>query len=300
MSDIGTIVEIEPEDGLGWIELTSGDRVRFGGTACKGFVPAVGMAVEVLGTRPGYGGTVKATELKRAPKGAAPPAPSALSAPPVMPEPRMSLHTIQSAGVRADDLLLALLGQADVDDALHADLEAAKFEVQPQPGPSLGCPNPWFYGVAWDGARNAYGLYTHPLFDGHPSLPWLFWDHEEETLRFIALDTKSLLPNLLATAATAATVGTPNTTIAQLRATLVKLGMPDVDGAPLGDGQPAKWLPPDDAELRPVDAYLAETDSGEMERGLLAHAFRREDPRALEALRGNYQAWGWRLPSWVG
>ena len=66
MSEVGTIVSIEPEDGLGWIEMPNGDRVRFGGTACKGFVPAVGLAVEVVGTRPGYGGTVKATELRKA------------------------------------------------------------------------------------------------------------------------------------------------------------------------------------------------------------------------------------------
>ncbi len=33
----GTIVELNPVDALGWIELDEGGRIRFGGTACKGF-----------------------------------------------------------------------------------------------------------------------------------------------------------------------------------------------------------------------------------------------------------------------
>jgi hypothetical protein len=33
----GTIVELDPIDALGWIELDEGGRVRFGGTALEGF-----------------------------------------------------------------------------------------------------------------------------------------------------------------------------------------------------------------------------------------------------------------------
>jgi hypothetical protein len=59
---LGTIVEIVPVDGLGWIQLDSGERIRFGGTACRGFpaFPGVGTRVEVVGTEPGYRGVVKA------------------------------------------------------------------------------------------------------------------------------------------------------------------------------------------------------------------------------------------------
>ncbi|AFE07195.1 hypothetical protein COCOR_06885 [Corallococcus coralloides DSM 2259] len=58
----GTIVELNPIDALGWIELDEGGRVRFGGTALKSFAvsPSVGTRVEVHGTAPGYKGVPKA------------------------------------------------------------------------------------------------------------------------------------------------------------------------------------------------------------------------------------------------
>ncbi|WP_147470093.1 hypothetical protein [Corallococcus sp. AB049A] len=58
----GTIVELNPNDALGWIELDEGGRVRFGGTALKSFAvsPGVGTRVEVHGTAPGYNGVPKA------------------------------------------------------------------------------------------------------------------------------------------------------------------------------------------------------------------------------------------------
>jgi hypothetical protein len=295
MSDIGTITEIEPEDGLGWIELDgSGDRVRFGGTACKGFVPSVGMKVEVLGTRPGYGGTVKATELTQV-KGAAAAASSA-GATEEGPAPRVGLHTVQSAGARADELLLKLLASADVNDSLHADLEAASFRVQPQPGLELGCKNPWLYAVASSGEGRALGIYDHPMFGEHPAQPWVLWDGSAGTLRFVAEDTGGLLVRVLATAAAA---GVDAETVGRLRADLVKLGMPDEEGEPIGEGVKVPWLPPDEGELRSLDEYLAETDGAEMERGLLAHAFRHGDAQADAQLRSIYEAWEWSLPSWV-
>jgi hypothetical protein len=61
----GTIVELDPIDALGWIELDEGGRVRFGGTALKGFTtnPGVGTRVEVRGTTPGYKGALKAVQV---------------------------------------------------------------------------------------------------------------------------------------------------------------------------------------------------------------------------------------------
>lgn len=58
----GTIVEFNPIDDLGWIELDEGGRVRFGGAALKSFTmnPSVGTRVEVHGTAPGYKGVPKA------------------------------------------------------------------------------------------------------------------------------------------------------------------------------------------------------------------------------------------------
>ncbi|MCB9595361.1 MAG: hypothetical protein H6719_21760 [Sandaracinaceae bacterium] len=307
MSDVGTITVIEPEDGLGWIEMPNGDRVRFGGTACKGFVPAIGMQVEVIDTKPGYGGVLKATELRKAQGNAAAGGPAAAAAAmgapmpaaaaaAAAPVPRTYLHTIQQSGARTEDLLQMVLGRADVDDGFHADLERAHFEVAPQPGPALGCRNPWFYVVAMNGGGDAYGVYVHPLFDGHPAPPWLFWDHEQDILRFVAQDTASFLRDMVATAAES---GVDADTIARLRTGLSKLGVADEPGRPLGDGEKVDWLPPDASELRPLDAYLAETDGAEMERGLLAHAFARGDAHALTALKSIYDAWEWKLPGWV-
>lgn len=300
MSDIGTITEIEPEDGLGWIDLEDASRVRFGVTACKGFVPAIGMVVRVMGTRPGYGGTVKATELQRvadAPKAAFAVAVPGATTPAAGQPPRTSLHDIQSSGVRADDLLLTLLGRADVDDGLHADLEAISFHVKTAPGLTLGCRNPWFYAVATDGAGNAYGLYAHPMFAGHPAQPWLFWEHASGALRWIADDTATLFPRLLARAAGA---GIGQDILARLGADLVRHGMSEEAGHALDGGAKVAWLPPDEGELRPLAEYLAESDGGEMERGLLAHAYGRGDAQATEALRSIYTTWGWSLPAWAG
>jgi hypothetical protein len=58
----GTIVECDPFDALGWIELDEGGRVRFGATAFTGFTtnPGVGRRVDVRGTQPGYKGVPKA------------------------------------------------------------------------------------------------------------------------------------------------------------------------------------------------------------------------------------------------
>lgn len=76
----GTIVELEPYDGLGWIELDDGERVRFGGTSLQGFNGqfGVGTRVEVQGTEPGFRGVTKASRVVPLP----PPGSQAAPAPP--------------------------------------------------------------------------------------------------------------------------------------------------------------------------------------------------------------------------
>lgn len=61
----GTVVELDPMDSLGWIELDGGGRVRFGGTALHGFVdvPGPGARVRVIGTKPGFRGALKAERV---------------------------------------------------------------------------------------------------------------------------------------------------------------------------------------------------------------------------------------------
>jgi len=287
MSEMGKITEIQPEDGLGWIEMPDGSRVRFGGTACKGFVPSIGMYVRVLGTKPGFRGVLKATELEHVKAGAA--SAEAASAPGA---PRQFLHTVQASGVRADDVLLQLLGLADVSDPMFADLESLHVELQPTLASELGCHNPWFYAIAMDGGGNAYGLYTHPMVANYAHDPWLFWDHELDRVRYVAETTGELLLGLLANAAES---GVDATVVARARIAFVKLGMVGDAGAPIAEAK-AEWLPPEDDELRPLAEYLAEQDVAEMERGVAAYAWRKQDPEAIASLASLYKAWEWKPP----
>ena len=299
MSDVGTITEIEPEDQLGWIEMENGDRVRFGGTACRGFVPEIGMTVKVLGTKPGYGGTTKATGLEKI-KDVAGKGPAAVAAtaggsskPAPRPQPRKSLHLVQSAGIRADELLLKILGRADMDDVLHADLETLMFEVQPMPASELDCHNPWLYVIAMNGGGDAYGLYQHPVVAEFPQAPWVFWNHETDHVSFLAADTGAFFQGILADAQQS---GTDPAVVARARQTLSMLGVPAEPGAPLEE-QKMPWLPPEDDELRPLDEYLGESDGAEMERGLLAYVSRKQEARAKQPLKALYEAWGWNAPA---
>lgn len=284
----GTITEIQPEDQLGWIEMGDGTRVRFGGTACKGFVPEVGMKVKVLGTKPGYGGTIKATGLEHVSGGSKPGAgPASVGG---ARRPRMGLHAIQNGPARVDDVLLQLVGLADVQDGVHAIFGQLGFEVAPQQGDAIGCKNPWFFAVAKDGkdSKDAFGVYTHPMLAEHATHPWVRWDQAKNTIRHVANDTSDLLHGLLARHDDAARRD-------RCRRIFLKLGARDEESRALGDAK-AHWLPPEDDELRPLDEYLAESDGAEMERGLLAYVWRRDDARARDALRGLYEAWDWMPP----
>src|SRR5262245_20208056 len=65
MAEPGTIFELDPNDALGWIQLESGGRVRFGGTSLRDFKkpPDVGARVLVHETGPGYGGAIRALKV---------------------------------------------------------------------------------------------------------------------------------------------------------------------------------------------------------------------------------------------
>src|SRR3954471_23456868 len=103
----GTVSDLSPQDGLGWITLDDGARVRFGATACKGFVPSVGARVTVVGTAPGYGGVTKATQVL--PLSAKAPAPAPIEA------RRTHLATLDALKVPFDAALRTIVGRADSD-----------------------------------------------------------------------------------------------------------------------------------------------------------------------------------------
>jgi hypothetical protein len=62
--EAGQIVEFDPEDGLGWVRLDDGRRVRFSLTACGYMRPDIGKRVRVLGLMPGFQGNPKAAFLE--------------------------------------------------------------------------------------------------------------------------------------------------------------------------------------------------------------------------------------------
>lgn len=226
----GTISDLSPQDGLGWISLDEGSRVRFGATACKGFVPSVGMRVQVVGTAPGYGGVVKATQVVPLPKGAA--------AAPVA--SRGNLAKLDALKIPVDAVLRSIVERADTDNAFHADLKSLMFEISPKRAAEIECMADACSVVAMDGAGNAFGLY---ISDTAPGTPWVYWDHEIDTLAFIAPDTLAFFAGLLAERELRLKDPAP---AQRVRGVLRELGVAiapfhGADG--FLEGQPVKWLP---------------------------------------------------------
>jgi hypothetical protein len=229
----GTITELQVYDGVGWITLDAGGRIRFGGTVCKGFAPVVGTRVRVLGTAPGYGGVTKATAL-------APLDPPAPTARPRAPSVRADRAKLDALGAPADDLLRALVARSDADDAFHADLERIAFELAPMRAEELDCEVPELAVVAMNGGGSAYGIWTSAPAPG----AWVYWEHEDDSLHHIADDTAQFLSRLLAFAC----VSPANLAVAErIRRVCAELGHPLPPAAPpepgaFHEGRPASWL----------------------------------------------------------
>ncbi len=227
----GTISELSPQDGLGWITLDEGARVRFGATACKGFVPSVGTRVSVLGTAPGYGGVTKATQVVPLPK-------SAAAAPTVA--KRSNLAKLDALKIPADEVLRSIIARTDTDDGFYGALEHLMFEISPMPAADIDCIAPACSVIAMDGGGNAFGLYVTDSVQG---TPWVFWDHEIDTLAFIAPDTLAFFSGLLAERGR--WMKEPSHA-ERVRSVLRELGVaigpfPNAEG--FLEGQPVKWLP---------------------------------------------------------
>lgn len=287
----GTIVEIEPMDGLGWIELESGERVRFGGTACKGFVPSIGLRVAVQETAQGYGGATKAVLLRSLEAKPASPADSAPSAP----RPRSAVSGIDSYEIAIDAQLRAVLARWDTDDTFNIDLETMMFELEPFLAEVLDCHNPWFFVIAMNGGGSAYGLYLHPTAPSEGGPPWVFWQHEDDTLYYVAPNAEQFFGAFLRNASGWIQDQEP---ITRSRQAFADLGLDcPKDGPPLKEDG-AVWLPPQDVELLSVDEYLAMMASKpeQAECGLLAHSSRRDDARARGVLESLYSERGWSPP----
>ncbi len=223
----GTITDLQPQDGLGWITLDSGERVRFGSSACRNVVIEIGRRVNVLGTAPGYGGAAKATAVVElnppAPAEAAPSYLAKLDALPIRPEP----------------WLREIVQRADSDRAFYEDLQVLGFEVEPMLADELDCHAPKFFVIAMNGGGSAFGLYDRG--NAAESLPWVFWEHEDDSLRFVAKDMAEFFTRLLHFERS------DPSRVERVRAVLLELGLP------LGDptsgeetfpkGEVVSWLP---------------------------------------------------------
>ena len=113
------------------------------------------------------------------------------------------------------------------------------FEIAPKRAADVGCVADAFTVIATDGAGNAFGLY---LSDAVQGTPWVYRDHEIDTLAFIAPDTLAFFSGLLAERA-------PRVKDAshaeRVRGVLRELGVavgPFSNADSFLEGQPVKWL----------------------------------------------------------
>jgi hypothetical protein len=231
----GTISSIQPLDGLGWITTDAGAQVRFGSTACRGFVPHVGMRVRILGTQPGYGGATKATQLA-----VADPPPAAR-----LPSKRASsVAALDALGVAIDEPLRRVLERWDTDDAFHDDLERVMFEVAPMRAEELDCDARDLVVIAMNGGGSAYGLYLEPRVLATIGRPWVYWEHEDDTLHYLACDTRAFFAGYLEFAEGWMR---DDGVVKRIRAALLEEGLtpgaPGASGRDFHAGHPASWLP---------------------------------------------------------
>ena len=222
-------------------------------------------------------------------------------------KPRSSLAKVTQHQVPIDSALSAILTRWDQDEQFYSDLESLMFEVNPCPGDDLDCRDPWFFVIAMDGAGSAYGLYLRPGAGGYSQPPWVFWDHEVDTIYDLPSDTQSFFGAFLAFVERS---GSDSGPVSRVRKALAEMNIdPAQDAADISAvhfGSPrrstAPWLPPPDPRLKSEAEYLqmlAENPSEiEAEAGLLAYATRHIhlSETAMATLQKLYNKRGWRLP----
>ncbi len=200
--------------------------------------------------------------------------------------------------VPIDALLRRLLERVEADDDFRGQLDLGGFQPWPSTADEIDCRNPWFFVIAMNGRGSAYGLYLHPNARGADGvLPWVYWEHEDDTLHYLAPDTDRFLRGFIADLES---YSEEAETIERLRTVFAELGV-SFDGAPveLDFEATAPWLPPIEDDVQPLSHYLELTADSpdEAERGLLAHAMGMGDPDAEDALATLWAKQGRKPPT---
>lgn len=192
---------------------------------------------------------------------------------------------VDTHSVPIEPLLRRLLERVDADDDFREQLDLGGFQPWPSTADEIDCRNPWFFVIAMNGGGSAYGLYLHPNARGADGiLPWVYWEHEDDTLHYVAPDTARFLRGFVATLAS---YGEEAETIELVREVFAELGVSFEEPAVELDFEAtAPWLPPIEDDVRPLAHYLELTSGSpdEAERGLLAHAMGMGDRDAEDAL----------------
>jgi len=208
-----------------------------------------------------------------------------------------SLETIERYGITIEPMLRALLVRFENDPSFAKDLDSALFQPHPSPADEIDCLNPWMFVIAMNGMGSAYGLYVHPHAIKDSVAPWVFWEHEDDTVRFLAENTDAFLWGWLCDVAS---WREDPDLVTRLKTALSEIGLNTIREEVRLDyrdeGDPgAPWLPPIGKAIEDVSTYLAllSTDPHTAERGLLAHQMG-GNCAATEALESFYAERGWK------
>lgn len=203
---------------------------------------------------------------------------------------------IEQHHIPIEPVLQRVLERFASDAGFREDLDRCGFQPCPMPADEIDCLSPWFFVIAMNGGGSAYGLYVHPEVVRDGVAPWVYWEHEDDSLLFLAEDSDRFFRGFLAGIAEY----NPEEH-ARLRAVLAELGV-SIDGEPVelpmhAPAPNAHWLPPAEDQLRDVEHYLAlDRADPAAERGLLAHWSLRQDRNALQALEALWAERSWTPP----
>lgn len=157
---------------------------------------------------------------------------------------RRCLADYDALGLPPDPALRSVIARADADAQFYDDLERLMFELAPMTADELDCHAPKFFVVAMDGCGSAFGRYVDPQLARTIGAPWVMWEHEDDSLVYLADDTAAFLSGLLDLRCA---YRPDDASARRVRAVLTELGLqlgaPGASAPEFLAGKPAAWLP---------------------------------------------------------